>query len=492
MEDILSILHISDLHRSKGCEISNDALLSSLLTDKERFSTIEKPKIRPPDIIIVSGDIIRGSVFKDGSEEEVAVQYSEALDFLNELTNQLLNGNKDCLIVIPGNHDIDWKYSRESMSKIDSTEIMDETNKVKSNYLKDAINEHSKIRWSWKDLSFYRIEDDNKYRRRLEAFSNFYSTLYEGKRSYSLDYRKQFDIFDFPHYGATIVAFSSCYNNDHLRLVGDIHPDCLARANNAIRTYRKKGRLILSTWHHNTKGLPYDSTYMDSRKLKNFINAGIAVGFHGHQHRTELIHEYSDVIGQERIVVFSAGTLCGGPNELPVGNNRQYNIVEIDFNRGQDSPIKITLHVREKTDSSPLNNPIWKAGRIDSNLVSNHTVSVKRPPKQDDVDVLLEVEELMKKSLYSKAKDRLLALDIQDEFVRKFLNECIIQTEDFDLALEVMSDPKIDDELVTLINSAIQKNDKHKRKEVLAIANGIGSANPAVKELTNKLEALIK
>lgn len=492
MGEILSILHISDLHRSKGCEISNDALLSSLLNDKERYSTNEKPKIKTPDIIVVSGDIIRGSTLQDGSEEEVAQQYAEALNFLNELTDQFLNGEKERLVIIPGNHDIDWKFSRESMSKIDSTEIFDGSNNVKSKYLKDAINEHSKIRWSWRDLSFYQINDEEKYTKRLEAFSNFYSLLYNGGRSFSLDCREQFDIFDFPRYGTTIVGFSSCYNNDHLRLVGDIHPDCLARATNQLRTYRKKGRLILSTWHHNTKGLPYDSTYMDNRKLKNFINSGISVGFHGHQHRTELIHEYSDVIEQERIIVFSAGTLCGGPNELPVGNNRQYNVVEIDFQGVQDSPIQITLYVREKTDSSPLNNPIWKAGRIDSNLVSSHTVSIKRPPKQDSGDAILEVEALMKKSEYEPAKKQLLSLDTQDEFVRKFLNECIIQTEDFDLALEVLSNPNTDGELITLLNAAIQKNDNNKKKEILIVANRLGSIDPTVQELTKKLEAVIK
>ena len=80
----LSILHISDLHRSKGCEISNVALLSSLLQDKDRYSVSENPKIQSPDIIIVSGDVIRGSIKPDGSEEEVLNQYEEAIAFLNE------------------------------------------------------------------------------------------------------------------------------------------------------------------------------------------------------------------------------------------------------------------------------------------------------------------------------------------------------------------------------------------------------------------------
>src|SRR5206468_2209681 len=116
---------------------------------------------------------------------------------------------------------------------------------------------------------------------------------------------------------------------------------------------------------------------MDSSKLKNFINSGIALGFHGHQHKTEIIQEYSDVIEQKKIIVFSAGTLCGGPGELPAGNNRQYNLIEIET---QDiSSMGVTLHVREKTDSSSFDNPIWGAGTVDSHPVSHHTVTIDKP-----------------------------------------------------------------------------------------------------------------
>jgi predicted MPP superfamily phosphohydrolase len=71
MKQITSILHISDLHRSKGCEITNASLLASLVTDKDKYTTGEDPKIKAPDLIIVSGDVIRGSIKHDGSEVEV-------------------------------------------------------------------------------------------------------------------------------------------------------------------------------------------------------------------------------------------------------------------------------------------------------------------------------------------------------------------------------------------------------------------------------------
>ena len=147
MNTEISILHISDLHRSKDGEISNSALLSSLVSDTDRYTVSETPKIKSPDIIIVSGDVIRGSVKPDGSEEEVQNQYEEAINFLNDLTNHFLGGNKKRIVIIPGNHDIDWKYAKESMERIDSTKVLDEKNNLKWEILKDSINQNSLTRW---------------------------------------------------------------------------------------------------------------------------------------------------------------------------------------------------------------------------------------------------------------------------------------------------------------------------------------------------------
>lgn len=491
MNGIVSILHISDLHRSKGGEISNSALLSSLVSDKERYSISENPKIQSPDIIIVSGDVIRGSTKADGSEIEVRNQYEEAIQFLNDLAEQFLNKNKKRIVIIPGNHDIDWKFSKESMKKIDGIKVLDDKNNLKLEFLNDSINQNSKTRWSWRDLSFYEIVDEEKYNKRLESYANFYKSFYENEREYSLDPKEQLDIFDYPEFNLTIAAFNSCYNNDHLRLVGDIHPDCIAKADFKLREYKRKGRLLLATWHHNTKGLPYDSNYMDNSLLKNFISSGIVLGFHGHQHKTELIHEYSDVIEKKKITVFSAGTLCGGPKELPPGNNRQYNLVELEM-RDDKEVIKVNLHVREKTDTSPFNNPLWTAGRIDSKLVSHYSIEIDKPVRMGSMNTLLEIEQLMKQGGYDEAKKRLLKLNLEDDFVRKFLVECVIQTEDFELALTVFPEPKSDEECITILNSAIQLNNKARMKELIITVRKYSSINPTINELIKKIEAIIR
>jgi len=471
--------------------ISNASLLASLISDQDSYTGSESIKIKSPDVIIVSGDIILGSTDPVNSATIIEKQYEEAREFLNQMVEHFLNGNKHRLVVVPGNHDVDWKYSTESMSPIERSKVFDSSDKVKSQYLRGALSHTSKIRWNWRDLSFYEITDLDKYSKRFDAFARFYHALYEGKRVYSLDPAKQQDIFDLPELNIAIVAYNSCYENDHLQFVGDIHPDCIADTKLAIREFRKKGRLILATWHHNTKGSPYEVNYMDNAHLKSFINSGISVGFHGHQHKTEIISEFSDVVEQKKVIVFSAGTLCAGPKELPTGNNRQYNLVEIVWDDGSPE-LAITLHTREKTDTSTFNNPIWKAGKIDSNLISYYKVNVDKPEPAEMEISLLEIERKMKNGFTGEAIKDLLTLDLENPFVRKFLVQCLIQEGDSRLALEIFSKPTTDQEFILALQSAIQNGDKAAMGSLLVEASSFNSADATLAILVRKVEAILQ
>lgn len=486
----VSILHISDLHRDKDNPISNSAILTSLLSDREKYTTAEQPLVQAPDIIIVCGDVARGSENKEKTDEEILKQYDEAIGFLTNLANKFFGGNKDRIVLIPGNHDVDWKYSRKSMAKIGSEQVLDSNNQLKQEYLKQAINQHSNVRWSWEELSFYKVEDPNTYNKRFEAFSRFYSKFYDGKKSYSLSPDSQYDIFDFPELAISIVGYNSCYNNDHLNRVGDIHPDCIAKSIPDLKKLARKGRLLLAAWHHNTKGLPYDADYMDGSKLKNFIDADIVLGFHGHQHKTEIVREYNNMIEQKRIVVFSAGTLCGGHRELPVGQNQQYNIVEIEDDPESNGHLKITLHTREKTTTSSFDNPIWDQGRIDSTNVSYFSASVPKPRQATPTADLLDAETLMKEKKYEDAKVRLLKLDLNDEFVRKFLLENSVQSDDYDTICKVFYPPQNTEEAVHLLNSLLQLNNKEMMAEYMKHPLIKNSIDPAVIELRTKIGAI--
>jgi 3',5'-cyclic AMP phosphodiesterase CpdA len=116
----LSVLHISDLHRDPANPIRNGVLLDSLERDRDRYASNEEPRIRPPNFIIVSGDIVQG--VKHGTpdaEWRLREQYDEALSFLNDLTNRFVAGDKRRVVIVPGNHDVSDDNFRQSLAAID-------------------------------------------------------------------------------------------------------------------------------------------------------------------------------------------------------------------------------------------------------------------------------------------------------------------------------------------------------------------------------------
>src|SRR4051812_21108856 len=99
----VSILHVSDLHRDPKNEVRNKALLLSLEQDRDRYRA-ETPKIPDPNLIIASGDIIHG-VKHDApdAKAELQRQYDQAEEFLAELADRFVGGDRDRVVIIPGN-----------------------------------------------------------------------------------------------------------------------------------------------------------------------------------------------------------------------------------------------------------------------------------------------------------------------------------------------------------------------------------------------------
>ena len=233
-------------------------------------------------------------------------QYHKALLFLSDLTDRFVGGDRNRVIIVPGNHDISAYHFVRSLRRID---IPDDRKRELATQL---FSPTSHLRWSWASFDLYEIADRDFYGRRLGAFADFYGDFYNGKRTYDLDPAKQFDIFDLPQFDLVIAAFSSCYNNDLFRKHGSIHPSCIANAGCALRDPSLRDRYRLAVWHHNTEGLPEHSDYMDASLLQNLIDRGFSLGFHGHQHRPQFLDTRFQHGIDRTIKIISAGTLCGG------------------------------------------------------------------------------------------------------------------------------------------------------------------------------------
>jgi len=462
----VSVLHISDLHKDNSDNYDN--LFQSLKDDCEKYVA---SGIKKPEVIVISGDLIKG-----GTTDEIITQYSNVAYFVNQLVDFFLNGDKTKIIIVPGNHDIDWNESKQSMQK-----KADENRR--GNYI-ELLNVKSSIRWSWKDFCFYEIVDNDRYNNRFELFSKFYYDFYGD--SYSLIPDEQFKIYDIPQLGFTFIGFNSCYQNDHLNLSGIIKPDCISKASDELRKFYNQGHLLIGVWHHNTIGLPNENNYMDKRILRSMMDKHIQVGLHGHHHMCQVTYEYKSVFEEDKLLMISAGTLYGSTKSLPSGTKRQYNIIEIETD---EENAKITIHSREDKSQGEYAIPSWGEGRICNSSNSSWATKVKLP-KQPSIEERLDLitKDIEQSQNYDSGVKQLQELDIENSLVRKFLLEYLTKTNNYQLIYDYFREPRNSEEKISLLNAVIELNDSSMKKEVLAIDNIKNDTDSSVKHLIDMIK----
>jgi hypothetical protein len=333
--------------------------------------------------------------------DEIKRQYSQAEEFLAGLADRFFGGNREKVVILPGNHDICYPEVMASAQRIAIPASAEEKRQLVGEYFRP----NSKLRWSWEELCFYRIIDDNRYRQRLHEFSLTYKRFYQGKRSFSLLPEEQHAIHDFPDLQFCIVALNSCFNNDPLRRAGAFNPTALAETCRALRSPERIGWLSAASWHHNLIGGPTMDDYLDVEFIQLVVDAGVSVGFHGHQHSSECFDERHKIDPNPRkITVISAGTLCAEPRALKPGSPRSYNIVEFDLSAWTGR-----VHQRQMVNGLfPL--PVWGPGHFISTNQSFFEFELCKPlaarPPNLDVQLALErADSLLGARRYSDAVD---------------------------------------------------------------------------------------
>jgi len=380
-----SILHISDLHRDLSDEVQNEWLLDSLERDFEQFDG-QVPSITRPTICVVSGDLVYG-IRPDTKDADIELrrQYEQTEGLLIGLADRFFGGNRERVVILPGNHDI---CSIDVMASLQRIEVPAEPER-KAKLVFELFSPNSTLRWSWREMCFFRITDTDRYRNRFSHFTTAYESFYQGKRTYPLGSDKQFDVFDFPDHGFFMVALNSCFNNDQLRRAGAIHPNALTEACRSSRHTNRSGWLAAATWHHNLIGGPTQDNYLDAEFLQLLIDSGMSLGFHGHQHLPECFNEYYKLGKNSRkMTIISAGTLCADPRNLRPGVPRSYNVVEIDTDAWSGR-----VHQRQMVNML-FNLPVWGPGHFISTHSSYLDFDLCKPmttrPAQLDTQLALE------------------------------------------------------------------------------------------------------
>ena len=330
---MITVLHISDLHRTSNPHLGNDELIAAISSDATRW---RREGISAPDVIVVSGDVIQGAAITDAdADRRIRSQYEEATDLLDRLAAQFVQSDRSRVVIVPGNHDVHWGRSKRAMKAVDCPK----------NVSGKAFAPGEDVRWCWEEQQAYEITDRTEYDSRLKPFKDFISEFYcDSDPNPVVDSDAHLLFKDYEDLGLAVVGFSSWSGNDCFCHVGNIDTAALAASRQLIAD--SVSRVAMAVWHHGIIGRPHTVDYMDQQAVHKLIDYGFQVGLHGHQHYPGAAPFTLALPNLTSISVVGAGSFAVGDEELPMGERRQFNILEID-----DEEETVTVHVRAMSSS---------------------------------------------------------------------------------------------------------------------------------------------
>lgn len=446
-------MHISDLHRSPSDPISNAMLIESLLADREGHPLNSIPK---PDAVVVSGDIIWGACLGDPYyRNNILQQYEVAIEFLVELTERFLNGDRSRVVIVPGNHDCCWNTAKSAMRPIAHDQEPD-------NIRAQLHDKQASLRWSWQDRCFYEINDFEIYRSRFNAYWDCVERFYDPVDFHiPLCRSRGFNVFELDDGQITVVAFESQHQNDHLSEHGHIRSESISESAVLLRDSGLQASLKIAVWHHGIAGPPMASDYLDVASVLQMAGVGFRLGLHGHQHYADISMQYIHLPEAEPMAIVGAGSLCAGKEDLPHLVNRQYNVIVVD-----DAYCKARIHVREIISANRFG-----ASR-DPRFIPDGSFVVQWEPEKDvagrtidhratkEREAIFGAEKLLKCGCAPAAVEALSKLDLSsDLYARKLFTEAARTAKRFERIVEVIDPPKNAAELVELVQARKELKD---------------------------------
>ncbi len=481
-----SILHISDLHQNLQDEIPPEWLLDRFESDFERFKDSD-PAIPLPAICIVTGDIVYGvGPTAADAAVELERQYDQAHDLLVGLCDRFFGGDREKVILLPGNHDIDYSQVIQSGSYLP----IPKSPRDKSKLVQELFAPNSALRWSWSKLQFFRIVEATTYGKRLNQFARMYERFYQGKRKYSLDPSLQYAVFDFPHLSFSLIALNSCHQNDPMNRAGAIHANALQAACRALSSPSRAGWCLGASWHHDVTGGAGHEDFLDAAFLQLLVEAGATIGFHGHRHRADCIDQKNRLGTNPRtMAVVAAGTLCAGPTNLTPGVPRGYNVVELDTQK-----LKGRVHAREMINQLQ-NLPIWgPSSFVDTN---KSYVDFELSPPLNKRPAMLDLQQIRECAAEQFGQKKWQGVIeavgeyADDPIARRFYVEALSELGDNALTILSLANPRSIAEAVILGSAILENGEKLQIQRFLTLELVRGSTDASLNEIRTRLKRKI-
>ena len=109
------------------------------------------------------------------------------------------------MVIVPGNHDVDWNCARAAMEPASEEDI-----ELLENALPQiALRGDSPYRWSWRERVLYKVQDAARYQERLTPFLQRRRKFYGGVSRDPLRLDDDLLFFEFPALGISITGLSS-------------------------------------------------------------------------------------------------------------------------------------------------------------------------------------------------------------------------------------------------------------------------------------------
>ena len=328
----INILHISDLHfgADKKSEPLSDAnrWCGQLIDDLR--DELDCDRLHA---VIISGDI---GNFSNLEEYQAAEIFLECLGKQFEL-------NPSDLIVVPGNHDLNWKISKKGYRLIDEDD------------LGEPLKDGHYVRIS---DDVIRLRDDDKYPERFRNFSRFYEKA--TGFAYPSTPKRQATFHHFPELNLLFVGFNSSWEIDHHfpdRV--SINPDTVEFALSRIRERPDfKACVKFAVWHHPLYS-PGEDRIKDYGVVHRLAQAEFDFSLHGHIHKADAnVFRFDLGVEDRRINIIGAGTFGAPVREWTSGYPLQYNLLRLSSNI-----LRVETRRRIEPNGTWESDHLWRQGK---------------------------------------------------------------------------------------------------------------------------------
>ncbi|HEX3044472.1 MAG TPA: metallophosphoesterase [Bacillota bacterium] len=318
-DKMIHILHLSDIH------LCNESQAKHYRVQLEA-DLIQELKIKRLEYLVISGDIANFSI-----ESE----YKGAFELVDGLVKRFgLDSTR--VIIVPGNHDLNWDLSEEAYPFVPKRKLPD---KLDTETHIPAGETGALIR------------DDTLYQKRFANYNvHFYKKVNNGQE-YPTEYSQQTLFIERPEDRILFLGFNSAWQVDHhFTKRSGINQDALANALDQIQNGNYDDWLKIAVWHHPVTG----KEMMNDEFMEQLTVHGFKICMHGHIHEAmEGFHKYDDKRG---IRIIGAGTFGAPAKEQTTGIPLQYNLLTYDKD---ERTITVKTRKKEKVDGAWAADARW-------------------------------------------------------------------------------------------------------------------------------------